>query len=1090
MNRRNLLATLLAGAALGAGAVTPMWLRDVRISPDGSKIAFTYKGDIFTVPAKGGEATRLTANEAYEAMPVWSPDGSKIAFTSDREGNADIYIMDSRGGEATRLTFNSVAETPWAFTPDGSAVVYSASIQDAPGSLLFPSSWQTELYSVPVSGGRPMQILSTPAEAVSYLPDGKSFLYMDRKGLEDEWRKHHTSSVTRDLWKYDAASGRHTNLTDRAGEDRNPVVSPDGKTVWFLSERDGGSFNVYSAPVDDLSKASRLTNFTTHPVRFLSRGADGTLAFTYDGEIYTMTPGAKPSKVRIDITADQSESLRIRNFSSGASGAVPSPDGKQVAFSNRGDIFVTSVDYPTTRQITSTPAAENFISWGSDNRTIYYTSDRDGHLNIYSAKIGRDEDPNFPNATLVEETAIFPAGDRTDRANPVISPDGKQMAFTIDRRDIAVMDLASKKVRRLTKGNICNDRDGMLDYSWSPDGKWLVAVVDMHRRSPYFDIAIINAADGTITNITNSAYMNQSPRWVMGGDAILFLSDRYGMRSHASWGSQYDVLLAFTNQAAYDRFRLSPEDFQLQKELKASRAKAAAKPAAKADGKKKADSKADKDKAAKSDKDKDSKTINVELDGITDRIVRLTPFSASMSDAYIDDQGETLWFLAQVDNGYDLWKKDLRKGTVSLASKLGARPTGMQPAAAGKTLFLTGGGAIRKMSLPGGKIDGVSFSATQKFDAAAEREYMYDYMLTEAEKRFFGTDMNGTDWKAMGKAYRKFLPHISHNADFAELTSEILGEINVSHSGGRYYPQGAREATASLGLLYDMTYPGPGLKVGEVLAGGPFGHADSSMKPGAVITAINGTEIGSKTDPTVMLNSLAGRKTLVAFTLPSGEKAEEVVLPVRASVINGLLYDRWVKRNAHLVDSLSNGRLGYVHIKSMNDESYRTIYADILGKYNECDGIVIDTRNNGGGRLHEDIEVLFSGKKYLTQEIKGQPVGEMPSRRWNKPSIMLTCEANYSNAHGTPWVYRHMKLGKVVGMPVPGTMSSVNWIDMQDPSLVFGIPVIGFRTAEGNYLENTQLEPDVKVANDPARIVLGIDDQLKTAVETLLKDLR
>lgn len=414
----------------------------------------------------------------------------------------------------------------------------------------------------------------------------------------------------------------------------------------------------------------------------------------------------------------------------------------------------------------------------------------------------------------------------------------------------------------------------------------------------------------------------------------------------------------------------------------------------------------------------------------------------------------------------------------------------MQPAAAGKTLFLTGGGSIRKMSLPGGKIDGVSFSATQKFDAAAEREYMYDYMLTEAEKRFFGTDMNGTDWKAIGKAYRKFLPHISHNADFAELTSEILGEINVSHSGGRYYPQGAREATASLGLLYDMTYPGPGLKVGEVLAGGPFGHADSSMKPGAVITAINGTEIGSKTDPTVMLNSLAGRKTLVAFTLPSGEKAEEVVLPVKASVINGLLYDRWVKRNAHLVDSLSNGRLGYVHIKSMNDESYRTIYADILGKYNECDGIVIDTRNNGGGRLHEDIEVLFSGKKYLTQEIKGQPVGEMPSRRWNKPSIMLTCEANYSNAHGTPWVYRHMKLGKVVGMPVPGTMSSVNWIDMQDPSLVFGIPVIGFRTAEGNYLENTQLEPDVKVANDPARIVRGIDDQLKTAVETLLKDLR
>ncbi|MDE5989893.1 MAG: peptidase S41 [Duncaniella sp.] len=1085
MKKRNLLAALLLGAAFGAGAVTPMWLRDVRISPDGSKIAFTYKGDIFTVPANGGSATRLTSNQAYEAMPVWSPDGKKIAFTSDREGNADIYIMDANGGEATRLTFNSVAETPWAFTPDGSAVVYSAAIQDAPGSLLFPASWQTELYQVPVSGGRPVQILSTPAEAVSYLPDGKSFVYVDRKGLEDEWRKHHTSSVTRDLWKYDASTGRHTNLTARAGEDRNPVVSPDGKTLWFLSERDGGSFNVYSAPADDLSKATRLTNFTTHPVRFLSRGADGTLAFTYDGEIYTMRPGSKPAKVKIDVTADQSEPLRIRNVS-GAGGAVASPDGKQVAFSNRGDIFVTSVDYQTTRQITSTPAAESAIAWGKDNRTLYYTSDRDGHLNIYSTRIGREADPNFPNATLIEESAVFPANDRTDRATPVMSPDGKKMAFTIDRRDIAVMDMDSKKVRRLTNGNICNDRDGQLEYSWSPDGKWLVAVVDMHRRSPYFDIAIINATDGSITNITNTAYMNDSPRWVMGGDAILFLSNRYGMRSHASWGSQYDVLLAFTNQAAYDRYRLSPEDFNLQKELKASRAKAPAKADAKAskDSKKKAQ--ADSTKNAKSK----TPELNIELEGISDRIVRLTPFSAMISDAYIDDKGETLWFLAQVDNGYDLWKKDLRKGNVSLASKLGARPTGMQPTADGRTLFLTGGGSIRKMALPGGKVEGVSFSATQKFDAAAEREYMYDYMLTEAEKRFFDPAMSGVDWKAMGKAYRKFLPHITYNADFAELTSEILGELNVSHSGGRYYPQGAREATASFGLLYDLTHTGPGLKVGEVLAGGPFDHADSAMKPGAVITAINGTEIDAKTDPTRLFNSIAGRKTLVAFTLPSGAKEEEVILPVKSGAITELLYNRWVKRNAHLVDSLSKGRLGYVHIKSMNDASYRTIYADLLGKYNECDGIVIDTRYNGGGRLHEDIEVLFSGKKYLTQEIKGETVGEMPSRRWNKPSIMLTCEANYSNAHGTPWVYRHMKLGKIVGMPVPGTMSSVNWIDMQDPSLVFGIPVIGFRTAEGNYLENTQLEPDVKVANDPARITRGIDDQLTTAVETLLKDLK
>lgn len=196
-----------------------------------------------------------------------------------------------------------------------------------------------------------------------------------------------------------------------------------------------------------------------------------------------------------------------------------------------------------------------------------------------------------------------------------------------------------------------------------------------------------------------------------------------------------------------------------------------------------------------------------------------------------------------------------------------------------------------------------------------------------------------------------------------------------------------------------------------------------------------------------------------------------------------------MKQRAADVDKWSGGRLGYVHIESMDDASYRTIYTDLLGKYIDKEGIVIDTRWNGGGRLHEDIEVLFSGDKYLTQVIRGVDVCDMPSRRWNKPSIMVQCEANYSNAHGTPWVYKHKKLGKLVGMPVPGTMTSVNWITMQDPTLVFGVPVIGYRTAEGNYLENSQLEPDIKVSNDPSVIITGEDEQLHRAVDELLKDI-
>lgn len=1071
-------------------AATPLWLRDVQISPDGKTIAFTYKGDIFTVPAAGGEAKRLTTAESYESVPVWSPDGKSIAFASDRNGGQDIYIMEAKGGPARQLTFHSVSEIPQGFTPDGKYVVYSANIQAPAASLIYPSSRMGQLYKVPAEGGRPQQILGTPALSISYLPDGVSFLYQDDKGTENEWRKHHTSSVTRDIWRYDAKTGSHTNLTARGGEDRNPVIGGDGETVYFLSERNGGSFNVYSFQLSDPSKVSAVTKFTTHPVRFLSRGANGTLAFTYNGEIYTVNEkGGKPAKVAIDIVTDNVEPVMRRKAGSLA-GAAVSPDGKQVAFVSHGDIFVTSVEYPSTRQITKTPQGESYPSWGADNRTLYYTSDRDGHKNIYRATISRKDDPNFSNATLIEETPVFPAKDNIDRQNPLVSPNGELMAFIQDGNKIGVTNLKTRKTRLLTNGETYTARDGGITLDWSPDSEWLAATIDVHQRDPYYDIAIINVSNGEMTNITNDAYINTNPRWVMNGNAIIFSSDRYGMKNHASWGSTEDVLMVFTNREAYDRYRLSDEDFALLKEVEKSQKNN--KSSASKDNKKK-DKKKDKKDSKKDDAKKDdtkpADAVNVELDGICDRIVRLTPFSSSLGDNYVDNDGENLYFMSRVDNGYDMWKKNLRKGDVSLFKKMGSGGVALQADAAGKNLFLLGS-TLRKMSLPGGNMTTISFNATQEIDPVKEREYMYDFIVDQEAKRFLVKDMFGVDWKGYGENYRKFLPHINNNYDFSELASELLGELNVSHTGSGYRANGSQEPTASLGLLYDLTYTGNGLKVSEILKKGPFDRANSRMTPGAVITAIDGESLNGNTDPLTTLNSRVRTKTLISFTLPSGEKVEEVILPTNYSAYNTMLYDRWLERNRHIVDSISGGRLGYVHLESMNDESYRAIYADVLGKYADREGIIIDTRFNGGGRLHEDIEVLFSGKKYLTQEIRGVKSGEMPSKRWLRPSIMITGEANYSNAHGTPWMYKHNKLGKIVGMPVPGTMSSVNWVTLQDPSLYFGIPVVGFRTAEGNFLENTQLEPDIKVANDPAKIVKGIDDQLITAVKTLLNDLK
>lgn len=1081
MKRLPLLLTALL--PLTAAAVTPLWLRDAKIAPDGSKIAFTYKGDIWTVPAEGGQATRVTATDDYETAPVWSPDSRKIAFAGNAAGNFDIYIVDANGGAPVRLTYESASETPETFTADGKEILFSAAIQDPAESAVFPSGRMTEVYSVPVTGGKMRQIIATPARSISLIPGEKgSFLYQDVKGFEDEWRKHHTSSVTRDICLYDAKTGRHTNLTKRGGEDTNPV-SGDNGDYYFLSERDGKTVNVYKANTGSDAKATALTDFKTHPVRFLSRANNGTLAFTYDGEIYTMRPGMKAAKVKIDLT--DPDVNRIEKLSvSGGSGASVSPDGKSVAFIYRGNVFVTSVEYKTTKQITDTPEAEETVTWSPDSKTLYYTTERDGKYNIYSARMTRDEEePNFANATLITEEPVFKA-DGHERTMPDISPDGKKMAFILDRNKLAVMDLKTKKVDLLTDGSTHRQRGGGFSFEWSPDSKWIALEIIDRKHDPYSDIAIINVETGKMTNLTNSGYFDESPVWALDGNAILFASERYGMRNHASWGSEMDVMMVFLNQDAYDRFNLSEEDYALLKDVEKSNKKDEK---AKADDKNKAKDKDSKDKADKDEKTEKSKDIKVELDGIDRRVIRLTPMSSNLRSFAMTNDGEKLYYIIRGQDKQQLWKAEPRKDEVKMVSTVSGAGA-FDATADGKTLFLFGQG-MKKLDPKTDKMTTITASATMNLDPAAEREYMFDYISREEAERFYVKDMHGVDWPAMTAAYRRFLPHINNNYDFAEMISEWLGELNVSHTGGRYshFPSSQADRTATLGLIYDLSYDGPGLKVAEVVENGPFGNASTKMVAGSIVEKINGKDVSFGETYTKAMNNQSRKKTLVTFKLPGGETVEEVVLPTNS--VNRQLYDRWVRRRAADVDRLSNGRLGYVHIESMDDESFRKVYSDVLGKYNDREGIVIDIRWNGGGRLHEDIEILFSGNKYFTQEIRGDQTCDMPSRRWNKPSIMIIAEPCYSNAHGTPWVYRHRGLGRLVGMPVPGTMTSVNWERLQDPTLIFGIPVVGYRLPDGSFLENQQLEPDVKVANDPATIVKGEDKQLKAAVEELLKEI-
>ncbi len=1054
-----LLAVLAATAAVSAMAsdATPLWMRDIRISPDGANIAFTYKGDIYTVPTGGGRAIRLTSQPTYETSPIWSPDSRTIAFASDRNGNFDIFTVSADGTSPQwkRLTYNSAAETPEAFSPDGSEVWYSAAIQDPASSAIFPSGRMTEVYAVSVDGGIPRQVLATPAHNIAWAPDGRSFVFEDVKGFEDTWRKHHTSSVTRDIWRYTPATGEYTRLVDRAGEDLSPVDA--GDALYFISEREPQtSLNIYRATAGDYAAATPVTNLQRHPVRFLSRADNGTLAFGYDGEIYTLAAndGAQPRKVTVEITADYMNEPESLSTTRGGREAVASPDGKQVAFIYRGDVYVTSVEYSTTKQISNTPAAESDLTWGNDS-TLYYVSERDGKYNIYRATARRGSaDGDLSHATIIDETPVFD-NDGHERTAPQLSPDGKKLAFILDRNKLAMKDLDSGRVKQLTDGSTYRNRGGGFYYRWSPDSKWIaLEIVDRHH-DPYTDVAILNVTTGELTNITNSGYFDAEPRWTLDGNALTFASERYGMRNHASWGSQMDVMIVFMNDSTMANFRRTKEDREL----------------------------AGKETVLKREGD-----IDVVTEGISDRQIRLTPFSVDLRDAIVSADGETLYYISEADDGCFLWELDLNEGDLEMKKRLSDYLAHFDASADGKDIFIFGTGMQKFMP----KTKNISYRAEKLLDPAAEREFMFDNMVREEAERFYVADMHGVDWPALTADYRRFLPHIANNYDYAEMLSELLGELNVSHTGARFRSSSETkvdDATATLGVLYDMTYTGPGLRIAEILPQGPFAMTEQPAVPGDIVLAIDGVPVDAEHPVETLLNEKAGRRTLVDLRGSDGTTRQVVVKPISRGRQSDMLYRRWVRSRAAAVDSLSHGRLGYVHLESMDDDSFRRAYSDLLGKYNDREGVVVDIRWNGGGRLHEDIEMLLSGQKYFTQEIRGERTCDMPSRRWNKPSVMLMAEPCYSNAHGTPWVYRHRGLGKLVGMPVPGTMTSVNWVTMQDPTIYYGIPVVGYRLPDGSFLENSQLEPDVRVENAPADIVAGRDAQLEAAVTTLLNEI-
>lgn len=1067
-------AVLLAGQAVAAPKPS---LAEPALSPDGSEIAFVSGGDIWTVPSAGGVARLLVSDPATESRPRYSPDGTKLAFQSNRDGPPSIYILTLATGQVTRLTYADAGEVLDGWSADGKWIYFSSPQNDV--------QRQNDIFRVAATGGTPLEVsreryLNEFESAPS--PDGKSIALV-AKGLSNQqwWRHGHSHIDETEVWVKPVNGDAYTRLLPPTAKHAWPMWSHDGASLYLMSD-EGGAENIWRLPSGG-GAATPVTHFKDGRVLFPAIGGGDEIVFERGFAIWKLDPKTgKAAEVPITLRgAPAGAGERRLNETSFRSMAL-SPDGKKVAFIAHGEVFAASAkDGGPGQRLTHTPGAERELAWSPDSRRLAYVSERG--VNAVVAE--------YDFATGQEH--VLTADKGTDES-PVFSPDGKKLVYVHNTKELHVIALdAAKKDTVLFTGQLGSGEGS--PPAWSPDSRWVAFTVD--DRKSFSNIDVVEASGGTARPVSFLANGNTGRQiaWSPDGKYLLFSTSQ---RSEDASMVRVDLLPhvpKFREDAFRELFRQSEQpDRPSTRPAQPSTTPPtpASAPAAKPPVAAPADEAKAGDEAKPARPAKKVEPVNIVFEGIRERASTL-PLGLSAEDPVISPDGKTLVFRASTAGQDSLYSYDLDElakepPTPKQIASSRKRKADVAFTPDSKEIYFLEGGVVTESPLEGrGKP--IAINAEMAVDFDTEKQVVFDEAWSLHNRRFYDPKFHGKDWAALRAEWQPYIEGAHTPDEMRRDISLLIGELDASHSGINGGGNGGPRV-GDLGLRFERApyEAGKGLVVREVVALGPAA-IEGSIKPGETLLAVNGEAVGPGVNLDHLLIDQIGRRTVLKIASASGATREAVVRPVSASTAAGLIYRQWVNDRRAYVDKISGGKLGYVHIADMSDQSLAQLYLDLDAQNQEKQGVVIDLRNNNGGYVNGYALDVFTRRNYMTMTRRdGLPVPSrqaLGQRAFGGPSVLVINESSLSDAEDFTEGYRALGVGKVVGVPTAGWIIYTSNVPLIDGSTV-RTPFIRIQDLKGGDMEGHPRPVDVEVERPLGETLTGHDAQLEAAVKTLL----